>query len=178
VSRVRLAVAGAGLIGRRHIEEIQKSASAELAAVIDPAPAGAELAKEFGAPVYPSLADTFAAGRPEGVILATPNQLHVQGGLECVEASVPVVVEKPIGDTVESATRLVEAAETKGVPLLTGHHRQHSSIMARAREVVQSGVLGPIVAVMGSAVFYKPDDYFEVGGGWRRQPGGDPSCST
>jgi predicted dehydrogenase len=46
--------------------------------------------------------------------------------------------------------------------------------MAKAREVVQSGVLGPIVAVMGSAVFYKPDDYFEVGGGWRRQPGGGP----
>ena len=68
-------------------------------------------------------------------------------------------------------TRLVEAA---GVPLLTGHHRQHSSIMAAAREVVGSGVLGPLVAVLGSAAFYKPDPYFDVGGGWRREPGGGP----
>jgi predicted dehydrogenase len=98
----------------------------------------------------------------------------VQGGLQCVEAGVPVVVEKPIGDTVEAATRLVEAAEVAKVPLLTGHHRQHSPIMGKAREIVQSGVLGPIVAVMGSALFYKPDDYFDVGGGWRRQPGGGP----
>jgi predicted dehydrogenase len=60
------------------------------------------------------------------------------------------------------------------VPLLTGHHRQHSPIMSKAREIVQSGALGPIVAVMGSAVFYKPDDYYDVGGGWRRQPGGGP----
>jgi hypothetical protein len=43
---------------------------------------------------------------------------------------------------------------------------------------VQSGVLGPIVAVVGTAVFYKPDDYFDGGGGWRRQPGAARSCSA
>jgi len=68
----------------------------------------------------------------------------------------------------------VEAAEAAKVPLLTGHHRRYSPIMAKAREVVRSGVLGPIVAVVGSAIFYKPDDYFDVGGGWRRMPGGGP----
>ena len=56
-------------------------------------------------PIYPSLAELFAADKPDGVILATPNQLHVAGGLECVAAGVPVIVEKPIGDTVEAATR-------------------------------------------------------------------------
>jgi predicted dehydrogenase len=91
-----------------------------------------------------------------------------------VAAGVPVLVEKPVGDTVEGATRLVEAAEAAGVPLLTGHHRNYSPIMAKAREIVQSGVLGPIVAVVGTALFHKPDDYFDVGGGWRRQPGGGP----
>jgi predicted dehydrogenase len=58
--------------------------------------------------------------------------------------------------------------------LLTGHHRNHSPIMAKAREVVRSGALGSIVAVVGTALFYKPDDYFDVGGGWRREPGGGP----
>jgi predicted dehydrogenase len=174
VVSVRIAVAGAGLIGRRHIEEVRRSRSAGLAAIVDPAEAGAKLASEAGVPSYPTLRDLFAADRPDGVILATPNRLHVPGGLECVEAGVPVLVEKPIGDTVESATRLVEAAAAAAVPLLTGHHRRHSPIMVKAREVVESGVLGPIVAVMGSAVFYKPDEYFDVGGGWRREPGGGP----
>jgi predicted dehydrogenase len=94
--------------------------------------------------------------------------------LECVAAGVPVLVEKPIGDTVETATTLVEAGEAAGVPVLTGHHRNYSPIMAKAREIVQSGSLGSVVAVVGTALFYKPDDYFEVGGGWRRQPGGGP----
>ena len=167
-------MAGAGLIGRRHIEEIRRSEVADLAAIVDPAPAGAELARQAGVPAYPSLAALFAAGRPDGVVLASPNQLHVQGGLECVAAGVPVLVEKPIGDTVASATGLVEAGEAAKVPVLTGHHRRYSPIMARAREVVDSGVLGPLVTVVGTAMFYKPDDYFDVGGGWRRQPGGGP----
>src|SRR3954467_1459196 len=171
---VRIAVAGAGLIGRRHIEEIDASSTAQLAAVVDPGPAAAEVADRFGVPLYRSLRGLFDAEKPDGIILATPNQLHVDLGLECVAAGVPVLVEKPIGDTVQGATKLVEAAEAAGVPLLTGHHRNYSPIMATAREIVQSGVLGSIVAVVGTALFYKPDDYFDVGDGWRRQPGGGP----
>jgi predicted dehydrogenase len=172
--RVRLAVAGAGLIGRRHIEEIDASRAAELAAIVDPFPAAREVAHAFGVALYGSLAELFAADRPDGVVLATPNQLHVDGGLECIAAGLPLIVEKPIGDSVGGATRLVEAAEAAGVPLLTGHHRNYSPIMAKSREIVRSGVLGSIVAVVGTALFYKPDDYFDVGGGWRRQPGGGP----
>jgi predicted dehydrogenase len=171
---VRIAVVGAGLIGKRHIEEVDASAVARLAAVVDPGPTGPAVAQEFGVPHHPSLSALFALDTPDGVILATPNRLHVDGGLECVAAGVPVLVEKPIGDTVEGATRLVEAGERAGVPVLTGHHRNYSPVMAAAREVVRSGRLGPIVAVVGTALFHKPDDYFDAGGRWRREPGGGP----
>src|SRR3954447_21845626 len=145
----RIAVAGAGLIGKRHVEEVAGGAYSTLASVVDPGPAAPELAEKFAVPLYRSLTELFAADKPDGVILATPNQMHVDGGLECVAAGVPVLVEKPIGDTVQGATKLVEAAEAAeaaGVPLLTGHHRNYSPIMTTAREIVQSGVLGSIVA--------------------------------
>ncbi len=174
MTSVRVAVAGAGLIGRRHIEEIDASASATLSAVVDPFPAGADAAQKYGVPRYDSLDALLAADRPDGVILATPNPLHVEGGLACVAAGVPVLVEKPVGDTVAGAARLVEAGEAAGVPILTGHHRNHSPIMAAAREVVRGGRLGRIVAVTGTALFHKPAAYFEVGGGWRRLPGAGP----
>jgi predicted dehydrogenase len=174
MSAVRIAVAGAGLIGRRHIEEVDASPDADLASIVDPGPAGPELAEKIHVPLYQSLTELFERDKPDGIILATPNQMHVDGGLDCVAAGVPVIVEKPIGDTIEGATRLVEAGETAGVPVLTGHHRDYSPIMAKAREIVRSGRLGPIVAVVGTALFYKPDDYFDGGGGWRRQPGGGP----
>jgi predicted dehydrogenase len=174
MSQVRIAVAGAGMIGRRHIEEVDASESAALASIVDPGPAGSELADMYGVALYACLADLFADDKPDGIILATPNQMHVDGGLECVAAGVPVIVEKPIGDNLTSAARLVEAGEMAGVPVLTGHHRNYSPIMAKAREIIQSGVLGTLVGVSGTALFYKPDDYFDIGGGWRREPGGGP----
>ncbi|HEV7932958.1 MAG TPA: Gfo/Idh/MocA family oxidoreductase [Actinomadura sp.] len=174
MSRARIAVAGAGAIGKRHIEEIDSSDQAELASIVDPGPAGPELAEKYGAALFPSLAELFAKDKPDGIVLATPNRMHVEGGLECVAAGVPMIVEKPIGDGVEAATQLVEAAEAAGVPLLTGHHRNYSPIMTKAREIIRSGRLGSIVGVVGTALFYKPDDYFDENGGWRREPGGGP----
>lgn len=174
MSALRIAVAGAGGVGVRHIEEIEASASTVLASVVDPSPEAAAWAADRGVTSYSSLAELLAADRVDGVILATPNTLHASGGLECVRAGVPVLVEKPIADTVSDAAKLVEAAEDALVPLLVGHHRQHSPIMASAREIVRSGRLGRLVSVVGSAMFRKPDDYFETGGGWRRQAGGGP----
>lgn len=174
MSPVRLAVVGAGLIGLRHIEEITAHPQTSLSAIVDPSPAAAEVATTYGVPLFTTLTDLFARDKPDGVILATPNTLHAEGGLECIAAGVPVIVEKPIADSVEAAERLVEAGERAGVPVLTGHHRNYSLIMSRSREIIASGVLGRLVVVIGSALFYKPDDYFDVGDGWRRKPGGGP----
>jgi predicted dehydrogenase len=173
MSRVRIAVVGAGLIGRHHIQLIRDSASCELSAIVDPALGAADFTREASVPTYPILTDMLDAERPDGIIVATPNSLHVQNGLECVEHRVPVLVEKPIADSVDEAARLVEAAEAANVPLLVGHHRRHSPILAKARQVVEDGTLGPIVVVMGTALFYKPGHYFDEAP-WRREAGGGP----
>lgn len=171
---LRIAVAGAGLIGGRHLTEIDRYAGTEVCGIADPAPAAAELAAELGVPAYASVAELLADQRPDGVIVATPNLNHHADALAVLHAGIPVLVEKPLASTVAEAADVVAVADTLGVPLLTGHHRNHSSIMRTARQVVASGRLGQPVAVQGSACFRKPDDYFEVGEGWRRRPGGGP----
>jgi len=175
-SKVRIAVAGAGQIGRRHVEMILKNDGCALSAIVDPAPAAAGYARSMGVPLHASLAELFAKDRPDGVVLATPNQMHVDQTLECVAARVPSLVEKPVAHTLEAGIRLCETAEAAGVPVLVGHHRRHSSIMAKAVEVIASGMLGKIVAVMGSVLFYKAENegYFDGAFAWRRQPGGGP----
>jgi predicted dehydrogenase len=99
MSKVRIAVAGAGLIGLRHIEETVASPNCVLASIIDPGPKAPEIAQKYGVPLYKSLAECFAKDKPEGVVIATPNQMHVEQGLECIKAGVPCLVEKPIGHT-------------------------------------------------------------------------------
>ena len=171
--RLRIAVAGAGHIGRTHIALVVNSAECELAAVVDPAPAAAVIARQADASLFASLDELFARERPDGVVVATPNSLHLEHGLACIAAGVPVLIEKPIADTIAAGETLCAAAERGGVPLLTGHHRQHGAIVAKAAEVVRGGQLGELVAVIGSALFYKPDSYFDDAP-WRRQPGGGP----
>lgn len=173
MSSLRIAIAGAGLIGQRHLELIQASPSCELVALVDPATAAWDVAQRASVPLFPSLEALFESGRPDGIILATPNQLHVEQALTCLQAGVPALIEKPVAHTLEEGERLLLAAQASKVPLLVGHHRAHSPILERAREIIREGRLGDLVAVMGSALFYKPADYFDAAP-WRRKAGGGP----
>ena len=170
---VRIALAGAGYIGQAHMQAMAQNADCLLCAIVDPAPAAAEIAARTGVPLYPSLAQLLQQDRPDGVVLATPNQLHVEHARICLNAALPTLLEKPIAPTVADAEELVRVVEKANAKLLIGHHRAHSPIMASARAVVDSGVLGRLVAVTGSATFYKPDHYF-ADAPWRCQAGGGP----
>ena len=170
---IRIAIAGAGYIGQAHMEVASRNPDVAVCAIVDPAPAAAAIAARFGVPRFTTLQELLAKGRPDGVILATPNPLHLAHALECIDAGVPMLLEKPIASTVAQAEQLVSAAEQADARLLIGHHRAHSPIMAKARAVVDSGVLGPLVAVTGSATFYKPDHYF-ADAPWRSAPGAGP----
>ena len=170
---LKIAVAGAGVIGRRHMELIDESPLCTLVALVDPAPAAAAAARASGVPLYASLPELFAAQRPDGVIIATPNPLHVDNALACVDAGVAALVEKPVADNVADGERLAAAVERSHARVLVGHHRAHSPILAKAREIIREGTLGALVAVTGSAMFYKPPSYYNEAP-WRRQPGGGP----
>jgi predicted dehydrogenase len=173
MTKLRIAVAGAGVIGQAHINVLHNSPTCTLCAIVDPSPAAVALAAQAGVPLYVSLAEMLAVDRPDGVILATPNQLHVPQALECIAQQLPILLEKPIATTVSEGLQLLNVVEQTGAKVLIGHHRAHSPIMAKAKAVVASGQLGRLVSVMGSATFLKPDHYF-ADATWRREPGAGP----
>ena len=173
MSKTRIAVAGAGYIGQAHMGVAQRGRTVTLSAVVDPSPNAVEIAAKAGVPLYKSLDEMLGKDRPDGVVLATPNQLHVEHAMVCINAGVPQLLEKPIASTVAEGEELVNVVERTGAKVLIGHHRAHSPIMAKAKQVVDSGVLGRMVGVMGSATFLKPDHYF-VDAPWRRELGSGP----
>jgi predicted dehydrogenase len=170
---VRIAVAGAGAIGMAHIAVIRQSPHCVLSAIVDPSASAVPVAAAHGVPLHRSLDELLAQDMPDGIILATPNALHVTQALQCMAAGLPILLEKPIATTVREAQVLVDQVEATGAQVLIGHHRAHSAIMAKAKQVVDSGRLGPLVAVMGSAMFFKPDSYFSDAP-WRREIGAGP----
>ena len=169
---LRIAVIGAGLIGARHAAHVAAGAQTRLACVVDPTPAGEAVAQAHGAPWRAEIGAALAQDRPDGVIVATPNRLHVEHALAAIAAGAPALVEKPIADDAASARRLVEAAERAGVALLIGHHRRHNPLIQRAKAIIAEGRLGRLVAVHGQFWLKKPDDYFDQA--WRREPGAGP----
>jgi len=173
MSKTRIAVAGAGYIGQAHIGVALQSATVALSAIVDPSLAAVDVAAKVGVPLYASLDELLANDRPDGLVLATPNHLHVTQGLQCIAAKLPILLEKPIATTVVEGEQLVQAVEAADAKVLIGHHRAHSPIMAKAKEVMDSGKLGRLVAVMGSATFFKPNHYY-LDAPWRREIGAGP----
>ena len=167
-----IALIGAGLIGRTHIDRLRHSDTLALAGIADPTEAGRTAAEAAGVPWFADHRALLDTVRPRGAIVATPNAAHVPVAVDCLARGVAVLVEKPVADTVAEAQALVAAQRRTGVPVLVGHHRRHNPLIARAREIVASGRLGRMVAATALATFLKPDPYFETA--WRRRKGGGP----
>ena len=171
-ARLPIAVSGAGGIGRFHIERALASPHVTLAAIADPTQAAADLAAQVGVPWFADYRAILEKTRPRAAIVATPNATHVPIGLDLVARKVAALIEKPIADCAEAARTLCDAASAAGVPLLVGHQRRHNPIIARARALMNDGVVGRPVSVTALCTWLKPEAYYEVE--WRRQPGGGP----
>lgn len=166
----RIALMGAGLIGREHADLLTAHKKAEIVAICDPSPAAAELASRLNVPHFSDYEGMLEVVRPDGAIVALPNHLHAPAALVCIERGVPCMIEKPVAESLASARLIVEASEKAGVPVLVGHQRRYSPDIRSAKRAIEKGELGDLVAVSGMTLFDKPDDYFNTE--WRRKAGG------
>ncbi|MGC5170184.1 Gfo/Idh/MocA family protein [Microbacterium sp. DT81.1] len=164
---LRMGIVGVGFMGRQHVQLIEASSRAELCAVADPAATDTA----FGCPAYRDAGDMLRAESLDAVIIANPSALHVDTAIQCLEAGVAVLLEKPVAVDYAESLRLVEAMARLHGRLLVGHHRRHHPAVARARGVLQDGLIGDVVAVSGLWSARKEDAYFtEIP--WHRERGG------
>src|ERR1019366_10353293 len=100
---LRIAVVGAGQFGQNHCRVVRQSSRAELTAVVDIDPSRAPIAdfRELH-------------GKLDAAIVATPTSAHAEIGCWLLEHGIDVLVEKPIAPDLESADRLIAAAEPHG----------------------------------------------------------------
>jgi predicted dehydrogenase len=164
----RVALIGAGVWAPR-LAAAAGRAGLELVAVHARSHEAREaLAERFGA----RAAQTFeeALDGVDGVILATPNDVHAEHAAACAAAGRHVFVEKPIADTVEAAERIRDACAD--VVLMVGHAFRRLGAARRARALIDAGRLGTVV--LAEANFSLPGKLPPTA--WRaqraRNPGG------
>lgn len=164
---LRIGVIGAGFMGRQHLDFIRASTIATPVAIADPVEPG-EAGR--GVPVHRSATAMLAAERLDAVVIANPSPLHVETAIECLEAGLAVLLEKPAATDYAQSRRLVGAVDRLGGRLLVGHHRRHHPAVARARAAIRDGELGELVAVSGIWSARKDDAYFTETE-WHRRAG-------
>ncbi len=168
-SPLRIALIGAGVMGRQHHQHLQNLTEAQLCAIADPGPQVAEFAAQCAVPCFADHQQMLEQVQPEAVIVANPNALHVSTALDCIAAGVPVLLEKPVGVHLDEVRELVAASERSGVPVLIGHHRRHNPLIARARELIEEVTRGRLTTVTALWQVQKPDSYYDIP--WRREAG-------
>jgi predicted dehydrogenase len=145
---VGIAVAGAGMIGRRHAAIIAATPYCTLSAIVDPAPAAL-----ISRPRLASRSSDHSVNCSRSrVRMASCSRRRTSSTSSRRSRALPPRAGargKPLAATLEGGIALCEAAEAARVPILVGHHRRHSAIMAKAVEIVEHGTLGSIVGVAG-----------------------------
>ena len=110
---------------------------------------------------------------PDGVILATPTALHATHARLCIDANIPVLIEKPLAVNALEGAAIVQHAQAKNVQIMVGHHRRFNPIIQKAHKVISERQIGDIKSVHATCWFYKPDSYFDVAP-WRKVDGAGP----
>ena len=109
---LRSAVVGAGVVSERHLTGLDRNPRTDLVAICDLDEGRAnEKALEHGIKAYTDLGEMLAEANLDWLHVCTPVATHVPLAIQAIEAGVPVLIEKPVAETVEEVEELVASGE-------------------------------------------------------------------
>ena len=123
---MKIAVAGAGAFGIKHLDGLRRIDGVEVTAIVSRRLDQArEVADRYGAALATTeLDDVLASDDVEAVILCTPTQLHADQAIACMRAGKHVQVEIPLADSWVDAQRVFDAQRETGMTCMVGHTRR------------------------------------------------------
>ena len=144
---IRIALLGAGRIGRTHAGTIGGIDDAQLVAVHDPVEAAAEKVVAACGARRASEEEICTAADIDAILIATPTDRHAA----CIEAVArsgkAIFCEKPIALDVDRARACVDVAREAGTPLMVGFNRRFDPEFAEVRQQIDSGAIGEVEIV-------------------------------
>lgn len=123
---IRIALAGAGAFGEKHLDGLKKIDGAEVVSLVgrrlEPTRA---IADKYGiAHATTDLADSLARDDVDAVILCTPTQMHADQAIQCLNAGKHVQVEIPLADSLADAEAVLKKQQDTGLVAMVGHTRR------------------------------------------------------
>jgi 2-hydroxy-4-carboxymuconate semialdehyde hemiacetal dehydrogenase len=147
---IKVALAGAGAFGIKHIDGIKNIDGVEVVSLIGrELPKTQEIASKYGIKhVTTNLADSLALKEVDAVILCTPTQMHAAQTIQCMQAGKHVQVEIPLSDSWKDAQAVMDVQKQTGLVAMCGHTRRfnpshqyvHKKITAGEFNILQMDV--------------------------------------
>jgi len=140
---VKVCLAGPGAFGTKHLQALARIEDVAVTVLVGDDPAStAATARAFGVPrTAATLAQAFAGGDVDAVVLATPTPLHARQAEQCMRAGKHVLVEIPMADSLADAQRLVAVQRETGVVAMAGHVRRFNPSHAWLHGRIAAGEL-------------------------------------
>ena len=130
-ARLPIGVIGVGALGRHHARHLATLEGARLVGICDTDPVrAAEVATEFSTRNFADLDEMLR--HVEAVTIAVPTPVHAEVGLRALKQGIPVLMEKPLTDTLEAADTLIARARERGVQLQVGHIERYNRAVRAA----------------------------------------------
>ena len=138
---IKVALAGAGAFGIKHIDGIKNIDGVEVVSLVGrDIDKTRETAAKYGiAHVTANLQDSLALKEVDAVILCTPTQMHAEQTLACLRAGKHVQVEIPLADSLKGAQDVVALANTSGLVAMCGHTRRFNPSHQFVHQQIKAG---------------------------------------
>ena len=153
----RVGIIGAGNRARPHAAEYHRCGDVAVAAIADPVPAqrrrlieAAGLSNSVAE--YDDLQAMLAAEQLDGVVITTPNHLHADHAVPCLERGLPVLLEKPLATTPEDCLRIVRAEQRTAGRMLLGFVLRSTPFYAKIRDLLAGGAIGRVFAIQADEI--------------------------
>jgi predicted dehydrogenase len=144
MSKIRVAVVGAGILGSRHARVFQEQPETELVAIVDVNPARADVAQQYGVRLHPDLRTLLANETVDAIVVATPDHLHREPVVAALEAGKHVFVEKPLATSSADAHAIAMAASSSNRVAMVNFSQRFVSDNVWIKKVIDDGLLGKL----------------------------------
>jgi predicted dehydrogenase len=161
------AVVGLGM-GRNRAKQVLETAGAELRLVVDlNEDLAREVGGEMGCDFCTDLGEALGRADVDVIVVMTPSGLHAKIGVEAIQAGKHVITTKPMDVSTKACDELINAADAAGVLVGVDYQSRYVDNNYRVAEGLKLGMLGK--PILGEVRFkwFRSQDYFEHGNGWR-----------
>ncbi len=145
MANLRAGLIGLGMMGRNHARVLGSLDGVDLVAVADPG--GDKFNVAGGREVLAGIEELIAAG-VDYCMVAVPTAYHLSVGTALAEAGIHALIEKPLAENIETAERLAEAFERRGLLGGVGHIERYNPALQSARARIEAGDLGEVFQVV------------------------------